>query len=1055
MAGLKDFITNVFGVEKISPDDMEIIKQIEKKTGEKLEPRSLEEMWIGNSYFMDNTGQVKGLNLRDRKIKDISFIIGLSGLTHLSLHSNQIKDSTPVNALTNLTVLDLRSNQITDLTPLSALTNLTVLDLRSNQITDLTPLSALTNLTNLYLSDNQIKDLTPLSALNKLTNLNLGKNQITDLTPLRALLNLTNLYLSDNQIKDLTLLSSQTNLTWLDLRNNQIKDLTLLSGLTKLTNLNLGKNQIMDLTPLRALTTLTILSLARNQITDLTPLRALTKLINIDLGNNQIIDVTPLSSMTKLTFLFLLYNQITDLTPLRELKFLKILNVSHNRIKRLPPDISVWWPDMEMKWKKEYGRDLNLYGNPLTDPPEEIVKQGKAAIENYFVEIQQASVLFLECKLLLVGSGDVGKTTLMKKLKDNAFVVTPGMEDTTRGIDIQPWQLTCSFPDVQTRNVNIHFWDFGGQDILHATHQFFLTKRSLYLFVWDPRKEEETRGFDYWLNAVKLFGAGSPLIMVMNKADIRIKHIDEASFQDKFPNIARFHQVSCVTGHHISELTETIRIALCGMPHLLDRLPKRWMDIRSELKARKDNYITLEDYFAVCRTHGMDNQKALFLSDYLHDLGIILHFHQDPVLAGTVILKPEWATGAVYALIDSLEIQQNKGRFKRGHLDRYWDKKKYPAEKYPQLLRLIEKFELCFNIVGSDDYILPELLPSQRPTIDMEAYRSGGNLRLHYGYDFMPAGIITRFISRIHYLIREDHYWNNGVELEFSGSTALVVSDSAQKRIRVSVSGTNNTQLMGVIRSHFDHIHATLNMKKEEQVFEEVPCNCSECNLSGEPYFYKYHALQKFLSKGKDARCDKSAEDISVHRLLNGLLPPKEPGNLFDSLVTISSQIQGIKKTLQPDENSRNTVVSLLLGTRGFRVKDQTLYGSSASGLKLGELDIKIEDERGRAVSIIEALNLDSCNTTEIDPHVFKVFNNYNPSGLKENYILVYSSAKDFGGLCRKYRDHLKQIDYETYPLVKNGIDDVETGFDKITAFRAHHLGNKGETVLYHLLVEM
>jgi hypothetical protein len=336
----------------------------------------------------------------------------------------------------------------------------------------------------------------------------------------------------------------------------------------------------------------------------------------------------------------------------------------------------------------------------------------------------------------------------------------------------------------------------------------------------------------------------------------------------------------------------------------------------------------------------------------------------------------------------------------------------------------------------------------------MESYRSTHNLHLHYSYDFMPAGIITRFISRLHYLIREDHYWNNGVELGFSGSYALVISDSAWKRIHVSVSGSNNTQLMGVIRSHFDHIHETLNMKKDKHVFEEVPCTCSECLQSGEPHFYKYHSLQKFLSRGKDARCEKSAEDLSVHRLLNGLLPPEKPGNLFDTLVTIASQVQGIKKTLQTNENSRNTVVALLLGTRGFRVKDKTLSGSSESGGGIGELDIKIEDETGRAVSIIEALNLDSLETAKIERHVRKLFINYDCSGLKENYILVYVSAKDFAGLCRKYREHLEQIDYESYGL-KGKIEEAKTGFNKIAAYRARHRCNKGETVLYHLLVEM
>jgi len=947
---------------------MEIIKQIEKQTREKLKPIPLEQIkGTENGYALDNnTGQVKGLNLDGRRIKDISFIRGLSGLTHLSLYNNQITDLTPLSTLTNLKDLRLYDNEITDLTPLSALTKLTTLWLNSNQITDLTPLSALTNIRKFWLNSNQITDLTPLSALTKLTVLDLSNNQITDFTPLSALTKLTTLYLSHNQITDLT----------------------------------------------------------------------------------------PLSVLTKLTGLYLSGNKITDLTPLKELKQLKALDVSNNRIQQLLPDITSWWPDMQMRWESGFAIGLNLYGNPLTHPPVEIVRKGKAAVQNYIDEIQQATILFLESKLLLVGSGDVGKTTLMKKLKDNNFKVTPGKEDTTRGIDIQPWQLSCSFPGGQTHDVKIHFWDFAGQDILHATHQFFLTKRSLYLFVWDPRKEEETRSFDYWLNAVKLFGAGSAVIMVMNKSELRIKNIDEASFKDNFPSIAQFHQVSCVTGLHIPELTETIRHSLSRMPHLLDKLPKRWMDIRDELKAKRDNYIPLDDYFAVCRSYQMDKDKALFLSDYLHDLGIILHFRMDPLLADTVMLKPKWATGAVYALIDSLEILKNKGRFNRSTLTRYWDATIYPTNKHPQLLRLMEKFELCFNIVGTDDYIIPELLPSERPPIDMGPYRSMDNLHLHYSYDFMPAGIITRFLSRIHYMVRDDHYWNNGMELGFSGSSALVVSDSAQKRIRISVSGPNNTQLMGVIRSHFDHIHETLNMKKEEHVFEEVPCICPKCSTLEKPHLYKYNVLQKLMSIGRDVLCEKSFKDVSTPLLLNGFLPPQKTENLLDTLVTTLSQVQGIKKTLQTDENSRNTVVSLLLGTRGFRVKDQTLYGSSESGTRMGELDIKIEDETGRAVSIIEALNLVSCETKVIDSHVLKLLHQYDPSGLKENYILMYASAKDFSDLCRKYREHIEHIDYNPYPL-QGKIEEAPTGFNKIMAFRARHRCNKGETILYHLLVEM
>jgi hypothetical protein len=152
----------------------------------------------------------------------------------------------------------------------------------------------------------------------------------------------------------------------------------------------------------------------------------------LNLDNREIKDISFLKNLSGLTYLSLKENQITDLTPLREFKHLQRLNVRNNHIQRLPPGITSWWPGLEMECREYLTRGLNLYGNPLTDPPVEIVIQGKTAVQNYFAEIEEkAGVLFLESKLLLVGSGDVGRTTLMKKLKDNNFKVVPGKEDSS------------------------------------------------------------------------------------------------------------------------------------------------------------------------------------------------------------------------------------------------------------------------------------------------------------------------------------------------------------------------------------------------------------------------------------------------------------------------------------------------------------------------------------------------------------------------------------------------------------------------------------------------
>jgi GTPase SAR1 family protein len=42
-------------------------------------------------------------------------------------------------------------------------------------------------------------------------------------------------------------------------------------------------------------------------------------------------------------------------------------------------------------------------------------------------------------------------------------------------------------------------WDFGGQEIMHGTHQFFLSHRSLYLVVLDGRHDRAKQDAEYWL----------------------------------------------------------------------------------------------------------------------------------------------------------------------------------------------------------------------------------------------------------------------------------------------------------------------------------------------------------------------------------------------------------------------------------------------------------------------------------------------------------------------------------------------------------------------------
>jgi internalin A len=78
-------------------------------------------------------------------------------------------------------------------------------------------------------------------------------------------------------------------------------------------------------------------------------------------------------------------------------------------------------------------------------------------------------------------------------------------ESQTDGLTVREWGV-----HVNAKDVRLNVWDFGGQEIYHATHQFFLTKRSLYLLVANCRTSEDENRIEYWLKLIQSFGGNPP-----------------------------------------------------------------------------------------------------------------------------------------------------------------------------------------------------------------------------------------------------------------------------------------------------------------------------------------------------------------------------------------------------------------------------------------------------------------------------------------------------------------------------------------------------------------
>jgi internalin A len=65
---------------------------------------------------------------------------------------------------------------------------------------------------------------------------------------------------------------------------------------------------------------------------------------------------------------------------------------------------------------------------------------------------------------------------------------------------------------------------------MHATHQFFLTKRSVYVLVLDARQGEIEGNIHYWLQTIQSFGGDSPVLVVTNKCDVQPLSLNKQRF---------------------------------------------------------------------------------------------------------------------------------------------------------------------------------------------------------------------------------------------------------------------------------------------------------------------------------------------------------------------------------------------------------------------------------------------------------------------------------------------------------------------------------------------
>lgn len=752
----------------------------------------------------------------------------------------------------------------------------------------------LVELQNLILSNNKI-ELMPdgIASLKNLQTLDLSNNRLTDLPDTLTQLNyLEELYLGDNLFTKIPkTLEHLINLRRLYLQSNK---LALVSGtlfqLPNLIELDLRDNQLVDLDgAVFQPFSLQILNLSGNQFTTIPS--TVCKLIHLQrlyLFNNQIAEVAAeLSRLTNLKELYLFSNLLTTIPDsLSKLTKITKMDLSLNRITKIP----AWLVELP-RLKRLY-----VYGNPIENPPPETVElgYGKAVdldkLRAYFRQIETAGKINLyEAKLLIVGEPGAGKTTLTRKLL-NPSAPLPTPNETTEGIDVHIWTfpLVLGFHQPAANNITnvnsqtafdnsqfcVNLWDFGGQQIYHATHQFFLTRRSLYVVVADAREQKED--FFHWLDSIEHLSDASPTLILNNEKEDKSWAVNESQLHSHFTNLKEgLFAVNLATNRGLDRLRQAIQYHVTHLPHVGQELPRTWAAVRHSLENEARDYVSLDEFLRLCAEHGFSRlEDKLQLSSYLHDLGVILHFQDDPLLNKTVILKPGWATDAVYRLLDNKKVQVNLGQFGRADLAQIWHDDNYIL-MHDELIALMTKFQLCYEIpTRRGTYIAPQLLSEQPPAYNFMP-ENGDNpdklLLLRYKYEtFMPKGILSRLVVALHEYIAEQRLvWRSGVVLEINGTRAEIVGWYHRREIFIRVTGSHKRDLLTTIIHEMDKLHRPFHRLKYDKL---IPCNCSTCCQATEPYFYRLDSLKRRIANQRyEVECDHSYENVDVWSLIDDI----------------------------------------------------------------------------------------------------------------------------------------------------------------------------------------
>lgn len=432
-----------------------------------------------------------------------------------------------------------------------------------------------------------------------------------------------------------------------------------------------------------------------------------------------------------------------------------------------------------------------------------------------------------ELKVVFLGDSGAGKSHILART-----MMDGGQTDFFRGESTPGIVIKDKIYNIGSRNIRVHFWDFGGQENLHPLHRIFLTKQALYVVVLSAREGNLDDRASYWLRYIESSAGPAPVLLVLNKIDEnRNPTINANELKGKYPQLGTIVKLSTIEysrEEFVHSFIDPLLQNIDASDYLDARFPPAWHRLMQMLQSMYDNYILGNHFRDFCDHCGIENSDdvRLDLLNWLQSLGVCFCISNGRTLEDYLIMRPDWVINAVYSIVFNRPWECKNGVLSHEAIYRMLSDTdsqythrtianiSYYADEVHYLLTVFRKFHLSFAVDESHEFI-PMLCDADSAHIAEEYASDPDTPEFRMRYAYLPNNVIHQLMVERLSELDLDNVWLTGARFiyENSGISAVVKREGDLLRILVRSDGLSSPQMyLDLLKNDLERISADMGL---------------------------------------------------------------------------------------------------------------------------------------------------------------------------------------------------------------------------------------------------